>query len=49
MKTALAYGLPGLPATFFLNSRHQIVKRVFGALSRAELAAGSRLLTQPVK
>ncbi len=46
MKTALAYGLPGLPATFFLNFRHQIVKRVFGALTRAELAAGSELMSQ---
>lgn len=45
MKTALAYGLPGLPATFFLNARHQIVKRVFGALTRSELAAGSKLMS----
>jgi thiol-disulfide isomerase/thioredoxin len=46
MRTAIAYGLPGLPATFFLNSQHQIVKRVFGALTRAELASGSNLMTQ---
>jgi thiol-disulfide isomerase/thioredoxin len=46
MKTATAYGLPGLPATFFLNARHQIVKRVFGALTQAELANGVRLITQ---
>jgi thiol-disulfide isomerase/thioredoxin len=46
MKTATAYGLPGLPATFFLNSRHQIVKRVLGALTPAELASGVRLITQ---
>jgi cytochrome c biogenesis protein CcmG/thiol:disulfide interchange protein DsbE len=45
MKTALAYGLPGLPATFFLNARHQIVKRVFGALTPAELAAGAALIS----
>jgi cytochrome c biogenesis protein CcmG, thiol:disulfide interchange protein DsbE len=49
MTTALAYGLPGLPATFFLNSRHQIVKRVFGALTRAELTAGSKLMSQQGK
>jgi hypothetical protein len=46
MKTAISYGLPGLPATFFLNSRHQIVKRVFGAMTPAELATGARLITQ---
>lgn len=45
MRTAIAYGLPGLPATFFLNARHQIVKRVFGALTPAELATGGRLIT----
>jgi cytochrome c biogenesis protein CcmG, thiol:disulfide interchange protein DsbE len=49
MKTAIAYGLPGLPATFFLNARHQIVKRVFGALTPAELAAGSKLMSPQAK
>jgi cytochrome c biogenesis protein CcmG/thiol:disulfide interchange protein DsbE len=44
MRTAIAYDLPGLPATFFLNSRHQIVKRVYGALTPAELAAGTALM-----
>jgi cytochrome c biogenesis protein CcmG/thiol:disulfide interchange protein DsbE len=44
MKTAIAYDLPGLPATFFLNSRHQIVKRVFGTLTPASLGAGSTLM-----
>jgi hypothetical protein len=46
MKTATAYGLPGLPATFFLNARHVIVKRVFGALTPAELTSGASLMTQ---
>ena len=46
MKTATAYRLPGLPATFFLNARHVIVKRVFGAVTQAELASGATLMTQ---
>ena len=45
MKTATAYGLPGLPATFFLNAQHTIVKRVFGAVTQAELASGATLMT----
>jgi cytochrome c biogenesis protein CcmG, thiol:disulfide interchange protein DsbE len=45
MNTAIAYRLPGLPATFFLNARHQIVKRVFGALTPAALTTGSKLMT----
>jgi cytochrome c biogenesis protein CcmG, thiol:disulfide interchange protein DsbE len=46
MKTATAYGLPGLPATFFLNAQHRIVKRVFGAVTEAELTSGASLMTQ---
>ena len=46
MKTATAYGLPGLPATFFLNARHTIVKRVYGALTQAELTSGATLATK---
>ena len=38
--------LPGLPATFFLNARHVIVKRVFGAVTQAELDSGATLMTQ---
>jgi cytochrome c biogenesis protein CcmG/thiol:disulfide interchange protein DsbE len=45
MKTAIGYRLPGLPATFFLDSRHRIVKRVFGAVTRAGLASGASLIT----
>jgi cytochrome c biogenesis protein CcmG, thiol:disulfide interchange protein DsbE len=44
--TVIAYDLPGLPDTFFLNSQHQIVKRVYGAVTRAELAAGAALIGQ---
>src|SRR5215469_16657841 len=46
MKTATAYRLPGLPATFFLNARHLIVKRVFGAVTQAELDSGTTLMAQ---
>jgi cytochrome c biogenesis protein CcmG/thiol:disulfide interchange protein DsbE len=45
-KTATAYHLPGLPATFFLNSRHTIVKRILGPVTKAELASGTTLMTQ---
>ena len=44
MKAAIAYNLPGLPATFFLNARHIIVKRVYGAVTQAELTTGTRLM-----
>jgi cytochrome c biogenesis protein CcmG/thiol:disulfide interchange protein DsbE len=44
MTAAIAYNLPGLPATFFLNSRHQIVKRVYGPVTQAELTTGARLM-----
>jgi thiol-disulfide isomerase/thioredoxin len=46
MNTALAYGLPGLPATFFLNAQHRIVKRVFGAVTQAELTSGASMMAQ---
>jgi thiol-disulfide isomerase/thioredoxin len=45
MKAALAYNLPGLPATFFLNARHRIVQRIFGPVTKAELASGVSLIT----
>jgi len=44
MQAAIAYNLPGLPATFFLDARHLIVKRVFGPVTAAELASGARLM-----
>jgi thiol-disulfide isomerase/thioredoxin len=46
MKTATAYNLPGLPATFFLNARHTIVKRVFGPVTEAGLSSGASLMAQ---
>ena len=47
--TVVAYDLPGLPATFFLDSRHRIVKRVYGAVSPAELTAGTALINERAK
>ena len=44
MTAAIAYNLPGLPATFFLNARHLIVKRVYGPVTQAELTTGTRLM-----
>jgi cytochrome c biogenesis protein CcmG/thiol:disulfide interchange protein DsbE len=44
MKAAVAYNVPGLPATFFLNARHIIVKRVYGPVTQAELTTGTRLM-----
>ena len=44
MQAAIAYNLPGLPATFFLNSRHVIVKRVYGPVTQAELTSGAALM-----
>ena len=42
---ASAYGVSGLPQTFFLNARHRIVDRVFGAVTLAELNRGIALAT----
>ena len=47
--TVIAYGLPGLPATFFLDARHRIVKRVYGAVTRAELTSGAALINPRAK
>ena len=41
---ALAYGVDGLPQTFFLNARHQIVDHVLGALTKAQLTKGLALM-----
>ena len=38
--TATGYGVVAIPQTFFLNAAHRIVKRVFGAVTPADLAAG---------
>jgi cytochrome c biogenesis protein CcmG, thiol:disulfide interchange protein DsbE len=37
---ATRYGVVAIPQTFFLNTGHRIVKRVFGAVTLAELNAG---------
>ena len=47
--TVIAYDLPGLPATFFLDAHHRIVKRVFGAVTQAELTAGTALINERAK
>ncbi len=41
---APAYHVDGLPQTFFLNAEHRIVDHVLGAVTRAELATGLRLM-----
>ena len=46
LKTALAYRLPGLPATFFLSSRHLVVKRVYGAVTLRELVTGAAMISK---
>ena len=47
--TVVNYNLPGLPATFFLDSRHRIVKRVYGAVTPAELTSGTALVSERAK
>jgi len=42
---ATSYGVAALPQTFFLNARHQIVHRVFGAVTLADLRKGIGLAT----
>jgi cytochrome c biogenesis protein CcmG, thiol:disulfide interchange protein DsbE len=39
-----SYGVQALPQTFFLNARHRIVRRIFGALTARELDAGVTLM-----
>jgi cytochrome c biogenesis protein CcmG/thiol:disulfide interchange protein DsbE len=41
---APAYDVDGLPQTFFLNAEHRIVNHVLGAVTKAELAKGLRLM-----
>jgi cytochrome c biogenesis protein CcmG, thiol:disulfide interchange protein DsbE len=47
--TVIAYDLPGLPATFFLDARHRIVKKVYGAVTQAELTSGTALIDERAK
>jgi cytochrome c biogenesis protein CcmG, thiol:disulfide interchange protein DsbE len=42
---ATSYGVSALPQTFFLNARHQVVDRVFGAVTLADLHKGIALAT----
>jgi cytochrome c biogenesis protein CcmG/thiol:disulfide interchange protein DsbE len=42
---ATAYGVNALPQTFFLNARHQVVDRIFGAVTLADLHKGIALAT----
>jgi cytochrome c biogenesis protein CcmG, thiol:disulfide interchange protein DsbE len=42
--TASAYNVDALPQTFFLDSRHRIVFRVIGAVTRAQLEQGVQLM-----
>jgi cytochrome c biogenesis protein CcmG, thiol:disulfide interchange protein DsbE len=42
---ATAYGVNALPQTFFLDARHHIVDRIFGAVTLAQLNKGIALAT----
>jgi cytochrome c biogenesis protein CcmG, thiol:disulfide interchange protein DsbE len=44
LAAANAYGVTGLPQTFFLNAQHHIVDHVLGAVTQAELDKGLRLM-----
>jgi thiol-disulfide isomerase/thioredoxin len=46
MTAASAYEVDGLPQTFFLDARHRVVDRVFGAVTQAELDKGIALATK---
>jgi cytochrome c biogenesis protein CcmG, thiol:disulfide interchange protein DsbE len=43
--TADAYSVEAFPQTFFLDSAHRVVDRVFGPLTRATLDKGVQLMT----
>ena len=42
---ASAYGVAALPQTFFLDARHRIVDRIFGAVTQADIKRGIALAT----
>ncbi|MGH3281859.1 MAG: TlpA family protein disulfide reductase [Trebonia sp.] len=44
---ASAFGVDGLPQTFFLNAQHRIVDHILGAATKAKLAEGLRLMDAP--
>jgi cytochrome c biogenesis protein CcmG/thiol:disulfide interchange protein DsbE len=43
---ASSYGVNGLPQTFFLDARHRVVYRKFGAVTSADLSKGITLATR---
>jgi len=43
---ANAYGVVALPQTFFLNAKHRIVDRIFGAVTLTDLRKGIALATR---
>ena len=45
LSAASAYGVSALPQTFFLDARHRIVDRIFGAVTLTELNKGIALAT----
>jgi cytochrome c biogenesis protein CcmG, thiol:disulfide interchange protein DsbE len=45
VSVASAYGVDALPQTFFLNAKHRIVDRIFGAVTLADLSHGIALAT----
>jgi cytochrome c biogenesis protein CcmG/thiol:disulfide interchange protein DsbE len=45
LSAADAYGVSALPQTFFLNAKHRIVDRIFGAVTLAALHKGIALAT----
>lgn len=45
LSLANAYSVAAFPQTFFLDSRHRVVDRVFGALTQATLDKGVKLMT----
>ena len=46
LSAASAYGVAALPQTFFLDARHRIVDRIFGAVTLKELNRGIALATK---
>jgi cytochrome c biogenesis protein CcmG, thiol:disulfide interchange protein DsbE len=46
LTAAYAYGVGGLPQTFFLNAKHRIVEHLYGAVTQAELNKGVALATE---
>jgi cytochrome c biogenesis protein CcmG/thiol:disulfide interchange protein DsbE len=43
-KTTTSYGVFALPQTFFLNSRHRIVKKILGDVTLTQLTKGVALI-----